>query len=883
MRPQTLPERTPRRRSRLPGCVGSILGLCLLLTLLSAGYWLWRSAQTVSLPRVIIAKPTDGMTVAADYTTLVIATATDPDGIARVEFWINGKLAGTQLNPKPEDHAPFFASQAWRPTGQAAYTILVRAVDAEGYSGEAPLIAVQAREVIIEPPFDPNTQVIVSPGDTLDSLAEEYRTTADEIHRRNPDLGGGEPQPGDTILVPYSPSTETPDDPPGNPADEPPSIDPPPHAPPPPLPSEPQPAEPDEPFAPFGDLGARTFCSFMPPETRGCPTTGGTLPDMIDPFGNPSASPFCSFAPPDTFGCPPLPRAGAAPPLAPRALRAELSPDCRVNVTWADGSDAGTRFVVFRLFRGLQRISPTLTNASGAAYLAFTDEHPPIGTVSYTVLAQNAAGGSVSEPSNPVNIGAECARVSGDVESVEWELLEAETTEGFERLYCYASLAGLPFERIPSSPSQFITLTDRRWDSASAPLEGTRVTLIAHRASGLEMVAECLGWRASAALPESLGVLRQTHHHSEWHDAPLITEAASDTAGFRVKYRLQHYFITREGPRLAHHALIDPTVPVPTRLRRTDWWDDPNNFGSRVNAPGIGWTFFVPYSFRRPIRGFSAIAQVAGGESPEIPLIPVTINTAPQLRAARNGCSRVIYRVQTILDEVDPATGAPIGSAFSDPLELTTCPIPILVELRDVRTGNDLCDDAFCIDQSVNSYGFLLFGPNSESVRDATRIHWNSSCGTEAPIEDVLSRAIFPPLLIVDAFLSSTGTICTGATPLETDLDEGDVAQFANEFLSIRQASTVIPSGGTDPLATFSKNNNLFVFPILPRERLTFLFMFFDRDPGTADDDWCTGVFIIPPRTEAEWDTTDETFTASGSGTDGSCTVTFHIRRNPSF
>ncbi|MBI4675350.1 MAG: hypothetical protein HY741_27210 [Chloroflexi bacterium] len=886
-RPPTIPEhsRAPRRRSRLPGCVALLVGLCLLLTLVGAGYSFWRSAQTVSLPRVLIAKPTDGATIAVNYTTLVVANATDPDGIARVEFWINGKLAGTQLNPKPAERAPFSASQVWRPTGEAAYTIFVRAIDTQGYAGDASLIAVQARPVIVEPPFDPTTQVIVSPGENLDLLAEKYHTTAAEIRRRNPALGNGEPQPGDAIVVPFSPDTANPDDSADAPSDAP-SIEPPPASPPPPPPGDAPAAEPDEPLAPFGDLGARTLCSFMSPGTPGCPSTDGTALDALAPYGAPSASPFCSFAPPDTFGCPPLPRAGETPPRAPYALRAELTSDCQVNVTWADDSAGGARFVVFRIYRGLQRISTTLTNASGSAYLGFMDEHPPVGTVSYAVLAENAAGGSVSEPSNPVTIGAACARVSGEVESVEWELVAAETTERFERLYCYASLAGLPFERVPDSPGQFITLADSHWDSASAPLEGTRVTLIAPRTSGLEMAAECLGWRTGALLPESLGLLRQTHHHSEWHDAPLIVEAASDTGGLRVQYKIQHYLITREGPPSAQHALIDPTVPRPTRLRRSDWWDDPNT-GRRVNAPGLGWTFFVPFGFERPLQGFNVEAEIVGSAPPPLEAqVPIAINTVPLVRPPRTDCPRVIYRVQTLLAEVDPATGQPIGSPWSEPLEISDCPIPMIVELLDVTTGNDLCDADPCfLDESVNSYGSMLFAP-SDGVHpgaegDATIIQWNSSCGTEPPIEAILSDVLFPPVLIVNAFFSSTGTIC-GAARLATDLDEGETARFANEYLSIRQAPSVIPAGGAGPLASFSQNNNLFVYPMLAGEGLDFFFAFYERDPG-PDDIWCIGLLRIPPRTEAEWDLTDETFTVSGSGADGSCAVRFHLRPNPRF
>lgn len=72
-------------------------------------------------------------------------------------------------------------------------------------------------------------------------------------------------------------------------------------------------------------------------------------------------------------------------------------------------------------------------------------------------------------------------------------------------------------------------------------------------------------------------------------------------------------------------------------------------------------------------------------------------------------------------------------------------------------------------------------------------------------------------------------------------------------------------------------NNNVFYVPYFENtDELVFYFK--DHDGGSSDDIWCTGFYPWAEGSREDWLAKDETISVNGSGADGECTVTIHLR-----
>ena len=113
-----------------------LLGLCCaLLTACNLP-----GSPGASGPHAWIDYPADGMSFS--FGTIVVQShATGPSGVSQVDLYVNGTRRRTDLNP---DSAAGLVpmSQAWVPEGPGAYTLEVRAQDADGNEGHSRLIHV---------------------------------------------------------------------------------------------------------------------------------------------------------------------------------------------------------------------------------------------------------------------------------------------------------------------------------------------------------------------------------------------------------------------------------------------------------------------------------------------------------------------------------------------------------------------------------------------------------------------------------------------------------------------------------------------------------------------------------------------------------------------
>lgn len=102
-----------------------------------------------SFPSVVIISPKNNEIFGQDQPITVSSKSVDPQGIARVDLIVNGKVAATQLNPQPEPNQALLVSQFWLPDIVGNQVIQVVTYNTAGVAGKSDFVFVQ---VVPRPP-----------------------------------------------------------------------------------------------------------------------------------------------------------------------------------------------------------------------------------------------------------------------------------------------------------------------------------------------------------------------------------------------------------------------------------------------------------------------------------------------------------------------------------------------------------------------------------------------------------------------------------------------------------------------------------------------------------------------------------------------------------
>ena len=176
--------------------LGVVLLIGLIIIALVLGWFSRRGKAFDSRPLVLIHEPNfDGQFRVGDG-VIVHATAREDNGLSRIELWINDEQVDLY---EAEDQATtnLVLFSTWIPTYEGEHQIIVRATSTDGISGQSSI------HINAIPASEGGTGVhLVEEGDTLDSIAEEYGSSPDEIEELNPGIGDGGLAPGDGIVVP---------------------------------------------------------------------------------------------------------------------------------------------------------------------------------------------------------------------------------------------------------------------------------------------------------------------------------------------------------------------------------------------------------------------------------------------------------------------------------------------------------------------------------------------------------------------------------------------------------------------------------------------------------------------------------------------------------
>ncbi len=647
------------------------------LLLLYVNYISSRALPT--FPRVTINTTVPEAAGVVNQPVIVFGEASDPDGIASAELWVNGTRVASQANPD-QNLYPFVISQSWIPDGPGNYLFLLRGIDRKGFASESAPVMIQIGERTYQPDPLLHGQYFVKQGDTIDSIATRFGTTPEEIRVINP--GMGDPLPAESISVPPPPETASGEDalPAAGGSDEPPHVSPP---------------------AAHSPVDGTPAVPVSVPWLRSLPLPGG----------------FSCILTPAVCAPPTSPGATEDTPVLPASdIHASLVDACQVSVNWTDNSTNEVGFRVYRLvtrprfrFELLALLDP-FPDSGGR--LNYVDTSAPAGQFYYAVATINLRGEAVwSAPSERITSTCPTTTVSGgsalDVEALQMTINDSS----IERLYCYLSLAGSPFERIPDGTREFITMEGGAWNIAAYASGDNKRTLMMDGTRPLELIAECLGWQGTTLV--YLGRFTRSHPREEWDGRSLI--AGPDDGAFSVTYRIQP--TTPDGTSSGYGGGGgDLSVPVPFNVRATDTWTSctpfPLGLGSFCpiyNENGLAWDYAIDPGDPRPPLYFKVykVAEGARGSS-----LYYTTLDGTHLSAPRGDCGEhASYSISAVVG-VDPVSGLEIQSSVSESLDIRpTCgQLEVTLDTLHVSTvedGDPCFHSGTCGD--YEAYGWFWF------------------------------------------------------------------------------------------------------------------------------------------------------------------------------
>jgi LysM repeat protein len=806
-----------RSRGCLLFAVGAIV-LCGLLVAAGTIYAYNTPRSAASAPPQVEIKATqpEGLAVARQP-VVVFAEARDSTGITRVELWVNGEKAATQTNPNPSSPLPFQSSPAWIPNGQGDYLMVVKAINSRGAVGESEPRPIQVGERAYAPEADSTGQYIVREGDTWESIAAALGTTVDDLRRVNPDVD--ELTPGTELVVPPLPEEDA--EPDGSPGPSPfgdggvPGVDPPAPAPPSGDASE---AEPDSGDSLFGlPLPAGLLCLLRPELCRE-PADGVPAP----------------FPRPDGVSA------------------GEAGSGCGVDVFWYDRSENETGFRLYR-FTSRPRFRMELIEmfgpSSGAGTrLHYLDPDPPGGTFSYSVVAFNA-GGNTWSPLSPPITSAGCASEI-EARALVVEALSMTTAAGFDRLYCYASLADSPFERVPYAAGHFIEGAGGTWNIAEHFSGSNKRAVVVDAAGPLNLQVECLGWQGAELI--NIGRFAASHPPEEWDGRELTGAPAG--GGFSVVYRINYSFAALDESGAGDWPLVDPSLPAPFNLRRQGFWHlcrripgvetYPNYECTEQTEPGLAWDYAAVLPTGEPSveAGIDFNIYMRGSRSGTPRLVGTSVQSWSFGLPPADCSEGTYYSVSAVLGE-DPVTHERVQSPLSEELFIPPSCASLVVTLEPFWVygvdDGDPCSPLLDCRNDYEAYGWITL--------NGQRITWNDHC---------------------DPGLFGS---CMRSAPLYTLVGEATEHDWDDMWLN---------TGGG-----YQQRNTTIRLPIADGEPLILSFLLWDHDDFSDDDVWCgsRGTVLMEARSAAEWLAVDQAVSVGDPHVPalGECILRFNVRGVP--
>jgi hypothetical protein len=108
-----------------------LVGACVIAALAGVLVYLLRVPEVEARPVVLISSPGYGEQVEVGQPVIIQATARDETGVVRVELWVDGQLLESQRSPLEGGLNPFPLLTNWEPLSPGTHTLIVRAFNGE--------------------------------------------------------------------------------------------------------------------------------------------------------------------------------------------------------------------------------------------------------------------------------------------------------------------------------------------------------------------------------------------------------------------------------------------------------------------------------------------------------------------------------------------------------------------------------------------------------------------------------------------------------------------------------------------------------------------------------------------------------------------------------
>jgi hypothetical protein len=607
------------------------------------------------------------------------------------------------------------------------------------------------------------------------------------------------------------------------------------------------------------------------PEAVIPPGTPLSLPRRPSPPPAPGAIPP---VPPPAPGGPGSPAPGGAPGGAPDAptpnrFAGETHSCNSVSLRWNAGPDVSSYDIV-RLAPGESDFVVIARLPGNQTTYTDSDIHR-IGTYRY-LLSVHWRSGMGTTDMHEVIIGPECSPAgTGTTASLNLLMVDLTTQEAYDGVYCYVSVNGSRYERLPGDPGLLrptrgelgyelpLQLPNRGQYALTVPSDGL-----------VRLDGECWGRRGVQSL--RIGRFSGSHARSEWDGRDLTSEvrafeprelasaaglpAGAGGASF-LRYRIQpagsrfdlslYNGVIQLPPAILEPIRGDsPTIPAPTNVRIVNRslgycdqaGDDQIVCGDQL-IRSLNWdwtpTALVP---QEAVTGFQVTVSIVDTRPGIVAGIEYGRRVAPGTQRSiavpplpsgwRCGAT-VRYTVRAITDLGMSEPSAPLQVQLppcSNPSEvkITIKSISVLPSDRtgQVKDDGDIC--IFCDDRRLELFGSIDIGRGN-------------GIGTYGmPSHDFLSTVYG---------LCPSGTICLTEGRWYEDAYEaiGNLADFNNA------------QGG-----------------------ITFSVILTDLDLLDGPDTFCLASNSISPRSLADWARTDETVVITSGSSEASCRVEIQVQ-----
>jgi hypothetical protein len=202
MNKESLMETTKKKKSTIFIVIFAILGVILLLLLIWFAFLLISNNVQAkkdfdSRPLVLIHTPQNHDQVETGAAVLIHASARQQKGLRALELWVDDTLVAKHEVPEGKTTTSMTLSEDWIPNQAGDHLLIARATSINGVQGQATIV------IGAEKRSEENQWMYqVEEGDSIESIAESFDMSPEELAELNPDLEGGDLSVGDELIIP---------------------------------------------------------------------------------------------------------------------------------------------------------------------------------------------------------------------------------------------------------------------------------------------------------------------------------------------------------------------------------------------------------------------------------------------------------------------------------------------------------------------------------------------------------------------------------------------------------------------------------------------------------------------------------------------------------